>query len=116
MEIKSTVYSKLKIEGIHRWENCPIEEVNYLKNDHRHLFEIIAYKPVFHDDRDIEFIEFQHEIKKYLIDKYWDDYYQCLYFGSMSCEMIARELIVQFDLSKCEVNEDSENGAILEVL
>lgn len=44
MNYKSVVYSRLKVEGIHNWRNCPIEEVSYLKDDHRHLFEIIAYK------------------------------------------------------------------------
>jgi len=31
----------------------------------------------------------------------------------MSCEMIARELIEHFNLSRCEVSEDGENGAIV---
>jgi len=35
---------------------------------------------------------------------------------SMSCEMIAEELIKEFDLCRCEVNEDAENGAILYVV
>lgn len=114
MDYKSVVYSRLKVEGIHNWKNCPIEEVSYLKDDHRHIFEIIAYKEVFHIDRDIEFIQFKHEIKDYLLLQYWNEEKRCLYFGSKSCEMIARELIEKFNLCKCEVNEDSENGAILE--
>ena len=34
-------------------------------------------------------------------------------FGSRSCEMIAEELIVTFNLSRCEVSEDGENGTIV---
>lgn len=104
---------RFKIEGIHRWEDCPIEEVSYLKNDHRHLFGIIATKEIQHDDRDIEFIELQHKMKNYLREKYWSTFHQCHYFDRMSCERISRELILQFNLSDCEVNEDDENGAIL---
>jgi hypothetical protein len=36
-------------------------------------------------------------------------------FGAKSCEMIAIELINEFNLSRCEVNEDNENGAIVTV-
>ena len=34
-------------------------------------------------------------------------------FNSMSCEMLANELIDEFDLYSCEVNEDGEGGAIV---
>lgn len=114
MDLKTTIYSRLNVEGLHQWGNCPIDEVLYLKLLHRHNFEIIAYANTTHNDRDIEFIEFKHKIDKYLKDKYFDEIYKCLNFGNMSCEMIATELIEYFDLVKCEVNEDRENGAIVE--
>ncbi len=107
------VFCTVQVEGLHRWKNCPHDEVDYLRNFHRHTFYIAAYKRVNHDDRDVEFIMLQHRIRDYLTDMYYDRVLRLHVFGDMSCEMIAKELIEEFDLSKCEVNEDNENGAIV---
>lgn len=120
--IKTEVYCTLQVEGVHNWPECPFEEVIYLRDLHRHMFHIKAYAAVNHDDRDIEFIMLKHKIQHYLINKYGSigqngrmmDDYLCV-FGAMSCEMIARELIEEFGLTRCEVSEDNENGAILTV-
>ena len=64
-------------------------------------------------DFDTEFIELKHKIQNYLKDVYWDAHHQLHFFGPKSCEMIAEELIELYDLSKCEVNEDGENGCII---
>lgn len=120
--MKTEVYCTLQIEGTHYWADCPFDEVSYLRNNHRHLFGIKAYKEVTHDDRDIEFIMLKHRIETYIKNKYMhrvgnDAVSQLLCeFGGMSCEMIAKELIEEFELSRCEVNEDGENGAIVTVL
>lgn len=108
---ETQVYCTVHIEGIHRWKDCPLEEVAYLRDPHRHMFHIKAFVPVLHDDRDVEFIMLKHKITEYLITRYWSDEYKCLFFDSMSCEMIARELIDAFDLTVCEVSEDGENGS-----
>jgi hypothetical protein len=71
---------------------------------------------VNHDDRDTEFIMLKHQILKHLALQYWDQELNMHKFGAKSCEMLARELIDQFELCKCEVSEDNENGAILTVL
>lgn len=123
MNIKSEVYCTLQIEGTHNWPGCPFDEVAYLRDPHRHVFHIKAHKLVNHDDRDTEFIMMKHQITEYLFDKYLRNskdptsrITQRLHaFGAMSCEMLARELIEEFDLCQCEVNEDNENGAILYV-
>jgi hypothetical protein len=107
------VFCSLNVEGIHAWYTCPIDEVDFLKVDHRHIFGIKAYKEVFHDDRDVEFIWLKHEIQDYLRENYYNKEKRLHYFGPKSCEMLAKELINQFDLSRCEVNEDNENGAIV---
>lgn len=112
--MQTKVITRLSIEGIHRWKACPIEEVSYLRNYHRHIFNIIATSAVRHDDRDIEFIEQSHRMKNYLKKKYFSTAHQCLFFGDMSCEMIAKELTEEFNLLSCEVNEDGEGGAIVE--
>ena len=111
--MKTEVYARVRIEGIHCWQNCHIDEVSYLKYLHRHMFEFIAYAPVYHDDRDIEFIQLGHKIRDYLTEQYYSDEYKCLLFDSKSCEMLGRELIEKFNLLRVEVNEDSENGAII---
>ena len=107
------IVARLQLEGIHRWLLCPIEEVNYLRNYHRHVFHIIAHCYVNHSDRDIEFIELTHKIKTHLNDHYYDDMHKCLFFDDNSCEMIASELLHKFNLDECEVNEDGESGSIV---
>jgi len=114
--ITTEVYCTLQVEGTHNWPDCPFEEVDYLRVPHRHIFHIKAYGKVTHSDRDVEFIMLKHEIWKYLTTgKYWSHNNHLCEFGAMSCEMIAQELIDNFDLSRCEVSEDNENGAIVTV-
>jgi len=124
IQITSEVYCTLQIEGTHNWPGCPFEEVDYLRVPHRHMFHIKAHKLVTHSDRDVEFIMLKHQIQRYLIGRYWSGWENhtagrtakgLCEFGAMSCEMIAEELINQFDLCRCEVSEDGENGAILTV-
>ena len=111
--IKEEVFCTLQIEGTHSWPECPFDEVAYLRDPHRHVFYIKAFKQVHHDDRDVEFIMLKHAIKDYITGTYFIPGYATHMFDAMSCEMIARELIEQFGLSRCEVSEDNENGAVL---
>lgn len=113
---RKEVFCQLDIEGVHHWPDCPLTEVSYLKHPHRHLFHIQAYKDVSHNNRDTEFIVLKHEIYFYLVDNYYDSTYKICDFGSSSCEMIAEELIEEFDLSSCSVSEDKENGALITVI
>ncbi|MFY0658099.1 MAG: hypothetical protein JXR12_15280 [Neptunomonas phycophila] len=114
-QYKKEVYCTLQFEAVHNWPGCPIEEVAYLRDPHRHTFHIKAHANVSHNDRDVEFIELKHKIVNYLREKYPSDV-GCPDIGATSCEMLAQELIEEFDLSRCEVNEDNENGAVLTVL
>lgn len=113
MRTKTEVFCTLQIEGLHCWADCPFEEVAYLKDPHRHVFHIKAYKSVSHDDRDTEFIMLKHKIQNYLFGTYYDYATKMFRFGTMSCEMIGRELMEKFQLSRIEVVEDGENGAIV---
>ena len=114
--IKKEVFCSLSIDAIHRWTNCPIEEVSFLRDDHRHMFGIKCYSEAQHCDRDIEFIELKHKVLDYLKDTYYDETKRTHYFGSSSCEMIAEELINEFNLTRCIVDEDGENGSELTVV
>jgi hypothetical protein len=57
----------------------------------------------------------KHKIESYFYEEYFDSNIRMMDFENMSCEMIAKELITKFDLLKCEVSEDGENGAIVSV-
>lgn len=103
----------VKVEGLHRWSNCDIDEVKYLKGLHRHIFHIIAKKEVSHNNREIEIIQFAHQIEQFLKVEFFSTVHQCCYFNHYSCEDIAEILFNEFDLFECEVNEDGEHGAII---
>ena len=118
------VFCTLAVEGTHSWPGCPFDEVGYLRDNHRHMFHIKAYKVVSHSDRDTEFIMLKHRIESFLLTTYgkpikhslgWEicDNKLICEFGAMSCEMIGEQLMREFNLSKIEVNEDNENGAII---
>jgi hypothetical protein len=84
-------------------------DVSFLGTPHRHIFHFRVSIDVFHNDRDIEFIQF----KRWLENLYKDGVLQLNY---KSCEMIADDLYVQIAQrypSRCviiEVSEDGENG------
>jgi len=102
---------KLCIEGIHRWEECNVEEAYFLKNDHRHVFEITCKKQVTNSDREIEIIAFKHKITNWLKKHYYKPELNSFYFNKLSCEQLAEIIALEFDLFYCKVLEDGENGA-----
>ena len=109
--LKTRIIINTQVEGIHNWPGCNIQEVEFLKFPHRHIFHICCKKEVNHDDRDIEIIMLKRCINSFLENTYSSPNNQTLLFGSKSCEMIARELLEVFDLDYCSVLEDGENGA-----
>jgi hypothetical protein len=74
---------KTQFEGVHCYPDAPVE-VEYLRNPHRHIFHVEAEIEVFHDDRELEFIMVKHSIENF-VETHGE-------LGSMSCEMIAKEL------------------------
>jgi hypothetical protein len=86
-------------------------DVSFLGYPHRHIFHFRVSIDVWHNDRDIEFIQF----KRYLEALYSGET-NCLRLDYKSCEMIADELYVQIanrypDRNVIiEVSEDGENG------
>jgi hypothetical protein len=104
-----------EIEGFHYWENAP-PHLDFLRYTHRHIFVIKCLFAVTHGDRDIEILMQQQAIENFLTARYkphenpaWG-----LSFGGMSCEMIAKEILNNFDHSlECEVLEDGKGGAIV---
>lgn len=99
-----------EIIGYHYWGNAP-EEVAFLRQPHRHRFEIRCWFPVTDDDREIEIFMREREIRTYLQDRYGVE----MQLGPMSCEMLCKEMIRQFGCIACRVLEDGKGGAFVHV-
>ena len=109
-------------EGVHMYPGADTDpklatgdwdDVSFLGFPHRHIFHFKVWIEVFHDDRDIEFIQF----KRWLERLYNEDVVQLDY---KSCEMIADDLAVTIQdkypdrYIKISVAEDNENGCEME--
>ena len=87
-------------------------DVSFLGTPHRHIFHFKVHIDVFHNDRDIEFIQF----KRWLENLYKDSILELDY---KSCEMIADDLYIQIASRYpdravwIEVSEDGENGCLI---
>ena len=104
-------------EGIHCFPAAAtdpkLEDVAFLASPHRHIFHFRVAIDVFHDDRELEFIQF----KRWLESLYVNTVLQLDY---KSCEMIADDLYAQIAAKYpnrdvwIEVSEDGENGCYVE--
>ena len=104
-------------EGIHCFpaaaEDPKLADVAFLASPHRHIFHFRVAIDVFHDDRELEFIQF----KRWLESLYVNTVLQLDY---KSCEMIADDLYTQIAAKYpnrdvwIEVSEDGENGCYVE--
>lgn len=93
-------------------------DVSFLASPHRHIFHFRVFIDVYHNDRDIEFIQF----KRWLESLYSgnssgnNNSSSVLELNYKSCEMIADDLYVQIAARypnravTIEVSEDGENG------
>lgn len=82
-----TIIVQTNYQGIHKYQDAP-EQVAFLRNEHRHLFEVSVEIEVFHNDRDIEFFILKEQIDKWIQNHYKDDN-NCWYMDNMSCEAVA---------------------------
>jgi len=107
-------YIKVKneFEGFHRWKDAP-DEVNFLRNLHRHLFKVTTKISVDHNERALEFFIVQRhidEIIEELIGRKRTEY---------SCEDMAEYILdyLEADYGKShievEVSEDGENAGVI---
>jgi hypothetical protein len=87
-------------------------DVSFLATPHRHIFHFRVWIDVFHNDRDIEFIQFKRWLQNLYANGTLDLNYK-------SCEMIADDVYMQIALRYpdravwIEVAEDGENGALI---
>ena len=118
---KSYICVTFRKEGIHMYPAAATDpklatgdwlDVSFLGTPHRHIFHFKVEMEVFHDDRDVEFIQ-----AKRIMERWYSD--GTLQLDHKSCEMMARELyakcLEQWP-SRCYtviVSEDGENGCRL---
>jgi hypothetical protein len=115
------IWVTFRKEGIHRYPAAAVREdlntvdeydVTFLSYPHRHIFHFRVWIDVFHNDRDIEFIQF----KRWLEGLYNKD---ILALDFKSCEMIADDLYIKIAdrypnrAVWIEVAEDGENGCLI---
>jgi hypothetical protein len=115
------IWVTFKKEGIHCYPAASSDpalatgdeyDVSFLAHPHRHIFHFRVWVDVFHNDRDIEFIQF----KRWLENLYKD---AILKLDFMSCEMISDDLYTQISTKYpgrtvwIEVAEDGENGSLV---
>ncbi len=114
------IWVTFRKEGIHRYPAALTDpklatgdeyDVSFLGHPHRHMFHFKVYLEVFHDDRDVEFIQF----KRWLENLYNQG---TLELNHKSCEMMADDLHEQISKTYTdrkiwiEVSEDGENGCL----
>ena len=116
--MKKLIWVTFRKEGIHKYPAAlddpklatgGEDDVSFLGYPHRHIFHFKVAIEVFHDDRDIEFIQF----KRWLEKLYNEGTLQLDY---KSCEMIADDMYKEINQKyakrdvRIEVSEDGENG------
>ena len=107
-----TVWATTQFESTHRWPNA-FKEVEYLKNEHRHIFHVKLEITVDNPDREIEFITLKNRLTEFCIMKFAP--------GSIrSCEDMCMEIyswagqtMEAYKVYSVTVSEDGENGATL---
>ena len=118
-KVHNEIWVTFKKEGIHKYPAAlddpklatgDWDDVSFLGYPHRHIFHFRVAIEVFHDDRDIEFIQFKRWLER-------------LYSGGTltldyrSCEMVSDELAQHINGKypdrriTIEVSEDGENGS-----
>jgi len=114
MDPKRNIWVTFQLEGLHKWPDATQHPgVEFLANEHRHMFHFRVDLEVWHDDREVEFILFKRELSGL--------YEQgTLQLDYKSCEMMADELAEYIKLHYpgrnlvVEVSEDGENGCRIE--
>ena len=118
---KRMIWVTFRKEGVHLYPAAATDpalktgneyDVSFLANPHRHIFHFNVGIQVFHNDRDIEFIQF----KRWLENLYAGG---TLELNFKSCEMISDDLYEEIASRypdrdvEITVSEDGENGATI---
>jgi hypothetical protein len=118
------IFVQFQKEGIHCYPAAATDpklntageyDVSFLASPHRHIFHFRVSIDVFHNDRDIEFIQF-----KRWLESLYSGNSSVLELDWKSCEMIADDLYIQIAdrypgrAVVIEVSEDGENGCVIQ--
>ena len=118
------IWVTFRREGIHCYPAAATDpklntageyDVSFLASPHRHIFHFRVWIDVWHNDRDIEFIQF-----KRWLESLYHGQNTVLALDWKSCEMIADDLYTQIAdrypgrAVVIEVSEDGENGCLIE--
>ena len=113
------IWVTFRKEGIHKFPAALDDpklatgdeyDVSFLGYPHRHIFHFKVWIEIFHDDRDIEFIQFKRWLEKLYAEK-------TLELDYKSCEMMSDDLYGKIKerypkrFVKISVSEDGENGS-----
>lgn len=122
-----SIWVTFQREGIHKYPGADTDpqlatgdwdDVSFLGYPHRHIFYFKVWIEVFHNDRDIEFIQFKRWMERLYSEV--DSSSSVLQLDYKSCEMIADDLaeLIQAKYPdrwlKISVAEDNENGCEIE--
>jgi|TARA_R110000744_G_scaffold264979_1_gene379140 hypothetical protein len=125
LKAKKMIWVTFQKEGLHKYPAALDDprlatgdeyDVSFLGYVHRHIFKFKVSIEVFHDDRDIEFIQF----KRWLESLYADSSILALDFKSV--EMISDDLYLQINERYpsrdviIDVSEDGENGSVTQYM
>ena len=117
------IFVQFRKEGIHLYPAAKDDpklatgdkyDVSFLGYAHRHTFHFKVHIEVFHDDRDIEFIQFKRWLEELYDEK-------TLELNHKSCEMISDDLYAQITERYpnrdiwIEVSEDGETAYKTEI-
>jgi len=117
-QAKRQIWITWQKEGIHKYPAAltdpALADVQFLGYPHRHQFHFRVWIDVFHNDRDLEFIQF-----KRWCESLYNGHGAVLSLDHKSCEMMADDLYIQIAsrypgrVVHIEVSEDGENGALI---
>jgi hypothetical protein len=112
---KRMIWVTFQREGVHCYPAAATDpnlaDVSFLANPHRHIFHFKVAIEVFHNDRDLEFIQFKRWLESL--------YQGTLNLNNQSCEMISDSLYQAITIKypdrdiEIDVSEDNENGALI---
>lgn len=120
-QARRMIWVTFQREGIHKYPGADTDpalatgdefDVSFLGFPHRHIFHFKVGIQVFHNDRDIEFIQFKRWLEKSFNDG-------LMQLDNRSCEMVSDELydMIAARYSKRDieitVSEDGENGSTI---